>query len=76
MSALTDLQGAVSNLSTSVSAEIAAVTSAIQASQAANSGAVSASDAETIVTSLIALKATVDTETAALTPAAPAPAAS
>lgn len=72
MSALTDLQGAVSALSTSISAELAAVTAAITASQSANSGSVSASDAEAVVTSLTSLKATVDSETAALIPAPPA----
>ena len=75
MSALTDLQGAVSGLNTSISAEIAGVTAAIKASQDVNNGAVSATDAEAIVTSLTALKGTVDSETAALTaPPAPAPA--
>ena len=72
MSALTDLQGAVTSLGTSISAEISAATAAIQASQAANNGAVAASDAEAIVASLTNLKATVDAETAALTPTPPA----
>jgi hypothetical protein len=75
MSALSDLQTAVTNLGTSISSEIAAVTAAIQASQNANSGAVSATDAEAVVASLQNLQKTVDAETAALTPApAPAPA--
>ena len=72
MSTLTDLQGAVTALGTSISNEIAAATAAIQASQAANNGSVSAADAEAIVASLTALKATVDQETTTLTPAAPA----
>lgn len=71
MSALTDLQGAVSALGTSISGEISAATAAIQASQSANNGAVAASDAEAVVASLTALKTTVDQETAALAPPAP-----
>lgn len=74
MSALSDLQAAVAKLGTDFSAEISAVTAAIAASQAANNGAVSASDAEVIVTQLNALDSQVTAETAALTPAPPAPA--
>jgi len=76
MSALSDLQTAVTNLGTSISNEISAVTAAIAASQAANAGSVAAADAEAVVTSLTNLKATVDAETAALAPPAPAPAGS
>ncbi len=67
MDALADLKKAVSDLSTSVSNEIAAATAAIQASQSTNNGAVAEADAETIVTGLNNLKATLDAETAVLT---------
>jgi len=76
MSALTDLQAAVAALGTSTSNEIAAVTAAISASQGANNGAVAATDAEAIVLQLETLKANLDAETTALTPATPSPTSS
>jgi hypothetical protein len=76
MSALTDLQGEVSNIATSVSALVAAVKAAILASAASNNGAVAASDVEAVVAQLSTIQATMDAETAALTPAPAPPAAS
>lgn len=74
MAAIDDLKTAVTNLNASVSAEIAAVTTALQNAAAGNNGSVSAADAESIVTQLQTLQATIDAETAALTapPATPA----
>jgi len=68
MSALTDLQAAVNNLGTSISAEIEAVTTKLQASIDNNSGSISPEDAQTVVTQLQALQSKIDQETTVLAP--------
>ncbi len=73
MAAIDDIKTAVAALNTSVTKEITAVTTAIAAAKQPD-GSISAADAEAIVTQLGAVKATLDTETAALTPAPPTPA--
>lgn len=70
MSALTDLQAAVANLSTSVSAEIAAVIAKLAAIPPA--GGTADADIAAVVAQLTTTKATLDAETAALaTPPGP-----
>lgn len=66
---LQNITQAITDLNTSFSSEIAAITAALQN---ANSGGVSEADAAGIVTQLKDLQTRIDTETAALT-TAPAP---
>jgi uncharacterized protein YoxC len=69
MAAIDDLKTAVTNLNTSFSAELAAITAKL----GGFAGAVPAADAEAVVTSLSDLQKKIDAETAALTgpPAGP-----
>ncbi len=71
MDALTDLQTAVGNLGTSITAEILAAEEALTAALA-KPGGVAAADVEAVVTQLATLRGTVDAETAKFKPAAPA----
>jgi hypothetical protein len=69
MSALTDLQDAVTNLNTSVSAEIAAIIARLAQIPA---GGTADADIAAVVAQLTTTKATLDAETAALaTPPGP-----
>lgn len=71
MAAIDDLKGAVANLGTSVSNELAAISTKLSG---ITTGGTSDADIEAVVTQIDNLQATVDAETATLTGnAAPTP---